>query len=88
VLDLCQNSLEKAVSDYDGFIFANSLLSIGGKEITRKLSKWRPELNQEVLFILPEMSSYPNYDSFNIDNFYAYCNTSPTEYTFCDLERS
>jgi hypothetical protein len=35
VLDL--DSLEKAVSDYDRFIFANSQFGVGGKEIRGKL---------------------------------------------------
>ena len=88
-------SLESALAEYDRFIFASYLMSLSGIDKRKQIKAWCPGIHQEYNKYTLTMNRYQDYDSFDIDNFYMFCDSRPMNPTineyrfeFCQLERS
>lgn len=91
----CMQSLEQALAEYDKFIFACYLVGRAGTDKRKQVRAWCPGMELEYNKYILTMNKNQDYDTFDIDNFYTFCDSRPMNPTineyrfkFCDLERT
>lgn len=79
ILGVLQVSIEKALKDYDSYVFACDLTKGQSPEAKKSFYEKFPEIFQQMKTYKIVIEEEQEYDSFNIENFYTFCHKNPKD---------